>query len=101
MTFDADSELVQNNNAELLRILFLVPRQDILGRNSIAFQKRPTRQQIPYDDGPSCTQAPCNPPKLLGYGHNYFYGLRGRLVAYVSGHLRCQLREDGRRYQRQ
>ena len=78
MRFEADFELVQNNDAELLRILFLVPRQNILGRNSIAFEKRPTRQQIPDDDGPSCTRAPCNPPRLLGYGNRRFYGLRGR-----------------------
>ena len=46
MRLEAGFELVQNNDAELLRILFLVPRQDILCRNSIAFKKRPAWQQI-------------------------------------------------------
>jgi hypothetical protein len=75
MRLEADFELVQNNDAELLRMLFLVPRQEILCRNSIAFEKRPARQQIPHDDGLSCTRDPCNPPRLLGAGHRRFYGL--------------------------
>ena len=46
MRFEAGFELVQNNEGELLRILFLVlPRQEILCRKSIAFDKHPSMWQ--------------------------------------------------------